>query len=614
MFWFVLGVLFLFLALIAPRLVPDHKDVEDENDLNLPVPKLSPQKRQQLRVILRVVFAAFSVFLFFSTSYVIIDSDKVGHLKRIYLGESMPPGRIIALPGQKGPQAEILPPGFHLRPFVKILFDVDELPVVTVPQGQYGFVVAKDGKALRSGQYLADEWAESEKERMLDALYFMGENEDGQKAEPRGQKGPQLTVLTPGRYRLNRYLFDVELRPATDIPAGYVGVVKSNVGEDYTGPIMLPEGVKTSVSNLAVPLVPKGYKGIWNNVITPGRYYLNLEAYNVTTVDTRVQVWSYLGGYPRRTIQLVLNEQGGFTQRTKTEDIPVPKGAADRAVIVRVEGWEIPLDIRVQVQINPENAPFVVSAVGNVQNLEDKIITPTLRSVVRNVVAADVEREEELEQLIADPSTGEERAETRTVKKRTQRKALDLLYMRRQLESDVEKVIRPEGLNAGVNIKEVRFGDPVVPPELLIPGKRKQLADQLVQTFIREKAAQTERVTMEAEKARADQQPELMKSEIGKQIAVNRAQQRRDAGLGEEDYLKALARGQEAQKQALGMDKTFELARMKMILETIQNNPELIKVPEILVLGQGNGLEGAAAILGASNVSLGLRDKGSPVP
>ena len=44
--------------------------------------------------------------------------------------------------------------------------------------------------------------------------------------------GPQETALKPGRYRLNHFLFDVRAGPqttATGIPAGQVGVVKSNV-------------------------------------------------------------------------------------------------------------------------------------------------------------------------------------------------------------------------------------------------------------------------------------------------------------------------------------------------------------------------------------------------
>src|SRR5690349_1969668 len=84
-----------------------------------------------LMVILGIGFLA-------STSFVEISADRVGHLKRIYLADDLPPGRIIALPGQKGPQAEVLGPGFHFRPLLNVLYEVEEYPVVQIPEGFYG--------------------------------------------------------------------------------------------------------------------------------------------------------------------------------------------------------------------------------------------------------------------------------------------------------------------------------------------------------------------------------------------------------------------------------------------------------------------------------------------
>jgi len=46
-------------------------------------------------------------------------------------------------------------------------------------------------------------------------------------------------------------------------------------------------------------------------------------------------------------------------------------------------------------------------------------------------------------------------------------------------EHNVEELIRPEGLKAGVEIKEIRFADPAIPPELLVARQREQLAQQL---------------------------------------------------------------------------------------------------------------------------------------
>jgi len=44
-----------------------------------------------------------------------------------------------------------------------------------------------------------------------------------------GERGPQTTILTPGNYRLNTYLWDLTIYSAVDVAEGSVGVVKSNV-------------------------------------------------------------------------------------------------------------------------------------------------------------------------------------------------------------------------------------------------------------------------------------------------------------------------------------------------------------------------------------------------
>ncbi|RLC05245.1 MAG: hypothetical protein DRI57_27685 [Deltaproteobacteria bacterium] len=72
-------------------------------------------EKRLLANMVRIIAAGAALFLILSTSYVIIDADKVGHLKRIYGGKPMGPGQIIALDGEKGPQARILSPGFKFQ-------------------------------------------------------------------------------------------------------------------------------------------------------------------------------------------------------------------------------------------------------------------------------------------------------------------------------------------------------------------------------------------------------------------------------------------------------------------------------------------------------------------
>ena len=537
MFLLVLIVLLLLVAIFAPKFIKDY--VHERGDGTTEVVRSFAVVRWSLRGIC----SALAILCFLLTSCIIIGSDSVGHLTRIYFGKSMPQGRIIANVNEKGPQAKILPPGFHLIPFIRVTHDIDQLPLFEIPPGEYGFVVAKDGDPMPEGQLIAAEWTDPSE--MLNAMVFMG-YEKGSKI---GTKGPQLTELPPGKYRINRYLFDVYSDVSTEVPAGHVAVVKSNIGDDYYGEPILPTGIKTT--ELSVPIVPKGYRGVWADVYKPGEYYLNRKAYDITIVDTRVQTLKYLGGYKRKWVDLIVEANGEIKQEPHEEDYQVPEDAADSAVLFRVEGWDVWQDSRVQVQVTPENAPFVVASVGGLEEVENKIITPNYRSIARNIVAQDVTvtepvldedgnqiYEEVLDKdgKVVKGAKGKPKMQTIT----RPRKVLDLLYHRKELEDAVADKLIPAGAQAGVTVQWVRFGDPAVPPSLLIPGKRKQLANSLMSTYKQEKNAQFERVQTEKERARANQQAELMKSEIGIKVAENNADAREKEGLGEKHILRML--------------------------------------------------------------------------
>jgi len=121
--------------------------------------------------VIRVSLILLALLALASTSYITIGTNEVGLLSRIYLAQSLPAGHIIALSGEKGPQAEILTPGFHFRWMLNLLYSVDKDKVVVVPAGQYGKLVAADGDPLGPGQTFADQSGPIDK--MLDATYFL---------------------------------------------------------------------------------------------------------------------------------------------------------------------------------------------------------------------------------------------------------------------------------------------------------------------------------------------------------------------------------------------------------------------------------------------------------
>ena len=56
----------------------------------------------------------------------------------------LPPGKIIATSGEKGPQAAVLPPGWNSW-FWPFIYDVEVVEQTTIPEGKIGLLSASDG-------------------------------------------------------------------------------------------------------------------------------------------------------------------------------------------------------------------------------------------------------------------------------------------------------------------------------------------------------------------------------------------------------------------------------------------------------------------------------------
>lgn len=559
------------------------------------------KNHKSFTLVARFVCGIIALILISSVSFVFIGENETGHLQKIYGGKNLKDGAIVATNGEKGPQADVLAQGFHFRPLLRIIYKISKEQVFIVPEDKYGFLIAKDGMLMRPDQTYADAFNPNELKNMIyDVRYFLEHN---------GQKGPQTTVLTPGTHRLNKFLWDVKLGNVTEVPEGSVAVIKSNVWSrvdfgnlktekpENIAPVKMDE---FTGKELKVPLVPVGAIGIWEKALNQGKYYVNEHAYKVILFNIKANTWEYKGGYTRRRIDLTIDASGEITQNESSTVIPIPANAADPAIEVKVEGWSIPLELRALVQVSPENAPYVVASVGGLQEVEDNILTPIIRSVVRNVTGGTIN-------VPTDDSSN----------KSTNRptRVLDLMINRNTLEQNIEDQIRPEGLKAGVDIKEIRFGDPAIPPELLLAWQREQLAQQLRKAYAQEKIAQDERITTEKAKATANQQSKLVESEIEVKRSEQIALSRENEGTGEKKKLALIAQGQKEQVEVLGQDRVVELRKYELLLTTLINyfdkHPEVLTqalsnahkfVPErIFSIGSennGTNLMGAAGILG----------------
>jgi uncharacterized membrane protein YqiK len=297
-----------------------------------------PDRLRKLGPVPMLILALLVGFLIvFALSVVKIDGDQVGLVEKKLGGGPLPQGRILAVEGENGIQAQILTPGWHFF-YWPWQYDVIKVPVTEIKQDHVGLLTVADGRSLPPDTVYAPEWEMPDK--MIDATYFLGEGN--------GYKGPQLTVLRPGQYRLNTKLFSVTQVPVTNVEIGTVAVVKSNVGEIVTSDARL---------------VDKNQRGIWNTPLPEGKYYLNTNAYEIIKVSIRQVKVSY-------TLEPEKGE--GATQERR----PISVRSQD--------GFTFPVDVRVNYRIDREDAPRVVATIGGDDLVLSKLVTPTVRAIFRN--------------------------------------------------------------------------------------------------------------------------------------------------------------------------------------------------------------------------------------
>ncbi|HEY2784411.1 MAG TPA: SPFH domain-containing protein [Fimbriiglobus sp.] len=151
---------------------------------------------------LALVALLFGLLAWWATVRV-IPNDKVGVVEKRWsrLG-SVTDGRIVALGGEAGYQATLLRGGLHFG-YWRWQYRVHVVPLVTVPQGQIGYVYARDGQPLPPSQTLG---RVVECGNFQDAQKFLVRT--GPEAD-HGQRGRQRAILREGVYAINPAVFVV---------------------------------------------------------------------------------------------------------------------------------------------------------------------------------------------------------------------------------------------------------------------------------------------------------------------------------------------------------------------------------------------------------------------
>ena len=299
------------------------------------VPKV---KETALKAALGVVSLVLLVagVLFSSVHYV--PSSRVGIVDSKVFGGAMSPGQVIAREGEIGTQAEVLTPGWHLG-YWPGFYLVANVGMVSIDEDEIGLVKAVDGAPLNEGQVFAEEMPIEVFKRLIDnPLEFLGEQG--------GQKGPQTNVLLPGKHRLNTELFEVTVVPQTNVHAGTVAVLKSNVGSDPTVELESSgEGSET------IFLAKYGEKGVRSEALPPGKYPINPKAFETYTVSTERRVANY------------------------TAEARNGSEALGAISVKSNDGFNFPVDVRVVYYIKTADAPKVVALLGGDNDTLQQLLT-----------------------------------------------------------------------------------------------------------------------------------------------------------------------------------------------------------------------------------------------
>lgn len=454
---------------------------------------------------------------------VIIPEDKIGLVTKKFalFGEhrELPSGRIIAIHGEAGFQAQTLAPGLYFWKWIW-QYEISLQPLTVIPEGSIGLIMAKDGAPLPKGAVLA---RSVDSQMYQDAAAFLNNG---------GQKGRQAAFITPGTYRINTFLFDISLAkmtrinenmvgivttldgeplsegqiagrctdghnnfqnadafltaggsrglqpqvilagsyffnpwfvmveeiPMTEIPIGHVGVVISYHGD---------EGVDVSGAEFKHGnIVSRGQKGVWAEPLGPGKYPLNTYILRVERVPTT---------------NLVLN-----WANARSESHNLDQNLSTITVRSR-DGFPFNLDVSQIIHIPMSEASKVIARFGNMTNLVSQVLEPTIGNYFRNS-AQDSD-------VIAFLTTRKERQAS--------------------ARNHINEVLNEYNVN-GV---DTLIGD-ITPPETLMKTLTdRKLAEEQKITYDTQRLAQETRQKLEKETAVADIQKQIVQADQGVQIA-----------------------------------------------------------------------------------------------
>jgi hypothetical protein len=479
--------------------------------------------------------------------------------------------------GKKGPQVEILRPGTY-RINLKV-FNVTKQPATAIDEEKIGVVVAQDGIPLPSGFIIApkpqDDIAKPVHNFFQNGQAFINSG---------GYRGPQLDTFQPGEYYVNPLLFDVKVYDIAEVPPGYVAVLRSNIGSELGD----EERIKTPARvpnppdfqqpiherDEVVLTTDKNQRGIWKDPIAPGKYNLNPLAFTAYPVPTSAVTIDWAAGAELRAEHRIEGTMknvvlGMTAKKPNTDDMESDKAKEffkfSQLRVTSKDGFQLDVDVRMIIRIEPQNAPFVIARFGSVANLIEQIVHPLIDSSFRN-------------------NAGE-------------KKAIEFVQERSKLQHEALLKAREEFERYHVEAQNLLIAYIALDQNLLKTQTEKEIAIQQQEQYKQQANAEEQRIAVQEKKARADKQPEVIAAKLSIDIATDKAQSMRKEAEGIRDSTKTKADGDSYEKEMVGkaIAKAYN-AQAEVIgkgnLAAIQlmekvSEGQIRITPDFLVTGEG---------------------------
>jgi uncharacterized membrane protein YqiK len=546
-----------------------------------------------------------------TSGFVLIRERQVGIVVKRFAGKSLQPGRLIALAGEAGFQADTLAPGLHSG-YWPWQYRVIKVPVMVVEQGEIALVLAADGEAIPA-------------ERILGKVVDCDNFQNARKFLTNGgEKGRQLGILTAGTYRINTAQFAV-ITSATAQSHGMMSeqLWLQRIEPDMVGIVTTLDGQSIEAGEIAGPVIAGhdnfqnvqafldggGRRGLQEQILLSGTWNLNpwfVQVEQVPMVQIPIGyvgvvisfvgaahvdvsgiefkhgdlvnaghkgVWVtplYPGKHPINTrimrVELVPTTNIVLNWASRTEAHHYDEKLSSITVRSK-DGFAFNLDVAQIIHVGALDAPKVISRVGSMQNLVDHVLQPIVGNYFRNS------------------------AQGYTV--------LDFLSARSQRQSEATEHIRTAIGAYDVQAIDTLIGDINPPAALMTTQTDRKIAEEQRKTFEVQEAAQKQRQQLVRQTAIADIQQQVVGAEQGVNIAelqanasvkqaTGAAESTRLHALGESEAIRATGKAK-AEAYRAGVESLGVQGYTVMQLMQIVGERNVRIVPDVSVSGHSGG-------------------------